>query len=710
MTAGSGRSPLARGDRVAWYRIERLLGSGGFGLTYLATDTNLDRPVAVKEFFPPGLATRLPDNRLEAAGPASDQPFREGLARFLSEARTLVKFSHRSIVRVYSVFEANQTAYLVMEYEDGEDLKTHLAASGRLDEQYLKGIFLQIADGLEQVHQRGFIHRDIKPANIIVRRDGTAVLLDFGATRPAGEVGHTTFVSGGYSPLEQVQRDLPVGPWTDIYSLAATLYSMITGKAPASATRRLAALARNSEDPLQPAAALEGHQYSAAFLGAIDAALEFHAQDRPQTLPEWTALFSPEPVDDVVAQPTHASAARTRSTQPTRPLAWRQRRRRRRVLGGLAAALLGGGLVVALQQWQSHRQIASLWEQAEAGYENGEYVDVALPIYREILALKPAHNDALERIDEIQRLQEALIGRLLRQQRLDSAGSALRVYIDSGAEPSSIRKFSEALASARDAQQIDAEFETIGLLIQADEHAAAAARLNQLSARAPDDSRIASLVALASEGVSRQQRERVIANQRAREAELARQRTESELQRRIEAANRRQRARRAAYDDRIAKVEIALTNGEIVTARRELDIAETYQIDDVELQLLRVRLEREEAFQRDSFSDSDRRYAQQQFEQLERAIEQNNTSAISVLTGGTGSRRQLFTQLLRQYSRVEIDLKNFRVSENPKLARAELEIVSLTMPNGDTVYPSRSYQSTNLEIRRYVDRWTPILW
>ena len=711
MTPGAGRSHLASGELVQWYRIERLLGSGGFGITYLATDTNLDRQVAIKEFFPPDLVTRQADNRLEAASPASDQPYRDGLRRFLIEARTLVKFAHPAIVRVFSVFEANQTAYLVMEYEDGEDLKSHLAVPGRLSEDYLKDIFLQIADGLEQVHQRGFIHRDIKPSNIIVRRDGSAVLLDFGATRPAGEAGHTTYVSGGYTPLEQVQRDLPVGPWTDIYSLAATLYCMITGAAPASATRRLAAMARESADPLLPASELGEASYSAPFLAAVDAALQFHGEDRPQTLPEWTALFAPGLSSPRPDTETRQAGERVgRSSKPVRPLAWRRQRLRRRAGIAIAALLVVGGGAWGMLQWQEHRRVAGMMARAEAGFENGEYVAVALPIYREILAGKPEHPPALARIEEIQRLQEALIRRLLDQQRLASASAALKAYVDSGGEPSSIRKFSEALSSAREQRQTDAEFEAISMLIRENEYATALERLEQLKARVPDDSRTAGLAVLAADGIERQRQRQLAEAERSRAAFQAQQRTDGELQRRIEAANRRQRARRLAYEDRIRKVESALASGEISSARRELEIANTYQIDDALLQQLRVQLEREERFQREAFSEQDQRYAERQFELLARAIEQNNVAAVSSLTESGSNRQRLFARLMRQYSRVEVELKNFRLSTNPKLARAQLKIVSLTLPNGDTVYPSQSYQSTSLELQRYADRWTAVRW
>src|SRR6476620_9134040 len=162
---------LPAGSRLHWYVLERVLGQGGFGITYLAHDTNLDRPVAIKEYLPAEIARRRSD---ASAWPHSDtlaKRYAWGLERFLLEARTLARFDHPNIVRVLSVFEANNTAYMVMRFEEGEDLATLLDRRGTLPQRQLTDCLLPILDGLELVHAAGFIHRDIKPENIYVRRD-----------------------------------------------------------------------------------------------------------------------------------------------------------------------------------------------------------------------------------------------------------------------------------------------------------------------------------------------------------------------------------------------------------------------------------------------------------------------------------------------------------------------------------------------------------
>jgi len=292
---------LQQGEFVQWYRIEELLGRGGFGVTYLATDTNLDHKVAIKEYMPGWAVERMDDNSLHARSDTLKRDFDQGVTNFLREARTLVKFRHPNIVRVMTVFEANNTAYLVMEYEEGEEFKSYVHRGTGMDEASLKHLILKIADGLDQVHQYGFLHRDIKPVNLIIRKDGTPVLLDFGAARPTDSEGsaHTAFVSAGYTPIEQYQegKGMELGPWTDIYSLGATIYYAITGNTPVGPTARLAALVRKSPDPLSPAREVGAGRYTNQFLDAIDAALRFNPQDRPQSLSQWREMLEEDLTD-----------------------------------------------------------------------------------------------------------------------------------------------------------------------------------------------------------------------------------------------------------------------------------------------------------------------------------------------------------------------------------------------------------------------------
>src|SRR5689334_10825046 len=174
---------LPPGTQLHEYRIERVLGHGGFGITYLARDINLDKRVAIKEFLPNDIAARQPDQTVTVRSPESKEAFKWGLDSFIKEARVLGKFSHSSLIPVHRFFEGNNTAYFVMEFAEGVTLATVLKHEGALDEDRLRGILLPILNGLEEVHTRNVLHRDIKPDNIILRDGAPPVLIDFGAAR-----------------------------------------------------------------------------------------------------------------------------------------------------------------------------------------------------------------------------------------------------------------------------------------------------------------------------------------------------------------------------------------------------------------------------------------------------------------------------------------------------------------------------------------------
>ena len=280
---------LPPGLRLADYVIERPLGGGGFGITYLARDSNLQLPVAIKEYFPSELVTRAPDNSVRVRGdnPEHHEQYDWGLERFLDEARALATFRHPNIVRVLRYFRENGTAYIVMEYESGLSLKRWVPQNAPLTRKAVLSIVGPLLDGLEAVHASGFLHRDIKPDNIYVRADGTPVLLDFGAARRvSANRDMTNIVSPGFAPFEQYHSQGNQGPWTDIYSIGAVMYWMATGRKPVESASRV------KQDSMLPAASLaDAAVFGAALLQAIDWALLPDEGKRPQTVAVFRAAI-----------------------------------------------------------------------------------------------------------------------------------------------------------------------------------------------------------------------------------------------------------------------------------------------------------------------------------------------------------------------------------------------------------------------------------
>ena len=282
------RNALPIGHEFEGYRIEGILGVGGFGITYLATEQAIGRKVALKEYLPAGLAMRATEDM--SVRPISHGDIKDyywGLERFRQEAETLVNFHHPNIVAVHRFFECNGTAYLVMQFVEGQSLDQILTRQRVLAEADVMRFVLPILDGLEEVHRVGFLHRDVKPANIYLRTDGTPILLDFSAARQAltrTSVTLTAIVSDGYAPYEQYGSGGQLGPWTDIYGLGAVLYRCISGQRPTQAPDRLSAIVNGQRDPLPPASVVGHGRYNPALLHAIDMAMRVFEKDRPQTV------------------------------------------------------------------------------------------------------------------------------------------------------------------------------------------------------------------------------------------------------------------------------------------------------------------------------------------------------------------------------------------------------------------------------------------
>ena len=327
---------LRPGQVVGRYRIVSVLGQGGFGITYRAQDSELGREVAIKEYLPAALAVRQDGTTVVPRSTSAAEDFAWGRDRFIAEGRTLAAL-HRvpGIVLVHDFLETNGTAYLVMELLGGQTLQARVAGRGPLDAASLEALLRPLLDGLEQVHEAGFLHRDIKPANILLDDQGRPTLIDFGASRAAvagRSQAMTAVFTPGYAAVEQFTAARQ-GPWTDIYGLAATLHFAVTGQPPANAVDRVL------EDTYVPLA--DGRRpFAQNLLAAIDAGLAVRAADRPQSIADWRTLLS-QPVSArpdaqaTVVMPRARTDAATVAPSPPRA-------RRKPAAMALAAVALAG--------------------------------------------------------------------------------------------------------------------------------------------------------------------------------------------------------------------------------------------------------------------------------------------------------------------------------------------------------------------------------
>ena len=279
---------LQPGQLIGRYEIVSVLGQGGFGITYRARDVQLGREVAIKEYLPTALAVRQDGSTVLPRNTKMADDFGWGRERFVTEGRTLASL-HRvpAIVQVFDFLEANGTAYIVMELLHGETLEERITRRGKLAPDDVDRILWPLLDGLEQVHNAGFLHRDIKPANILLDEAGNPTLIDFGASR-AAMAGRSTALTAiftpGYAAAEQM-TSAKQGPWTDIYGLSATLYHAITGQTPPSAFDRML------HDAYEPLAQINPAGFSGGVLAGIDAGLAVAARDRPQSIAGWRPIL-----------------------------------------------------------------------------------------------------------------------------------------------------------------------------------------------------------------------------------------------------------------------------------------------------------------------------------------------------------------------------------------------------------------------------------
>lgn len=271
---------LPAGYKLQDYEITKVLSSGGFSFVYLALDKDKNI-VAIKEYLPTSIALR--DASATVLPNAEDVAlFRHGLKCFFDEGLALAKIEHKNIVRVLNFFRANETVYMVMQYERGKSLQAYiLDHANPVSEKFIRRVFSELSNGLREVHTQKLLHLDIKPANIYIRLDGSPVLLDFGSSRQALSENKArispSYTPGFASPEQYYDRKL-LGPWSDIYSIGATMYSCLTRTSPLAANQRI------KNDLLVPAVKIGKDHYSQELLEIIDNCLDLDYLKRPQSV------------------------------------------------------------------------------------------------------------------------------------------------------------------------------------------------------------------------------------------------------------------------------------------------------------------------------------------------------------------------------------------------------------------------------------------
>ncbi|MBY4721727.1 MULTISPECIES: serine/threonine protein kinase [Burkholderia] len=283
--------PLPLGHRLGELQLDEVLGIGGFGIVYRAFDRTLRRAVAIKEYMPSMLATRGGDYTVSLRSERFAQAFDAGRGAFLNEARLLAQFDHPGLVKVLHFWESHGTAYMVMPFYEGRTLKQLLDGGMRISETQLRSIVGALLGALDTLHRAQCFHRDVALDNVLIRPNGSAILLDFGAARKRiGDLvdDGAMMIKPGYAPIEQYTDDpaFSQGPWTDLYALGAVMHAMITGELPP------AAVVRSIKDTYRPLATRElpaGEVYSPAFLAAVDHALQLRIPDRPESVAAFAA-------------------------------------------------------------------------------------------------------------------------------------------------------------------------------------------------------------------------------------------------------------------------------------------------------------------------------------------------------------------------------------------------------------------------------------
>jgi len=695
MPPATAHCTLAVGKMLNWYRIDAVLGRGGFGVIYRATDTNLDHPVAIKEYVPGESAERDGDTTVRPASAEHADQYRQGLQRFIKEARNLVRFKHPNIVRVMSVFQQNNTAYMVMEFEAGVELGRYLTQPGARDEARLKALIGPVCEGLLEVHRHGFIHRDIKPANILVRPDGSPVLLDFGSARDASLKqgrGMTALVTVGYAPLEQYDdaEHEQQGPWTDVYALGGVLYHAISGNEPIDSARRGSALLNGGRDPLIAAATIGRGRYGARFLAAIDWALEFRIADRPQSVRDWlpALLGQSDPVVRTLPAPEVVRSEQEGADsegEPTR----------------LAPRVPGEAF-----RNPTSRRHAPPSRRATAEGAPSSAAGPDAPGARSRSTRPVRHGDrttgSVVRRPSGPDVERGLAGRSVpRDWRRVLPTSVLGVALAAsggwwlmrdGAPPDPPAR---AEATGTDADTLASQRERSADLDRRER----AFDERQALARREAERALATRKA-------RLEAERQEAERAEREAELRRaarlRAAEAERSRALASASRR-------FTSALDAADQALDERRPGAAREALEQAAASGFSGQRLGEVSDRLEAVLAEMRRPVSDAEFDEVVGRFDRLKRGIEDKDLATVDALTEPS-EQNGLFAQLSERFEALNMEITGIRVRNADKSVSANLRIRDMLRENGDLAVPSEAFRDREITSRLVDGEWSPIVW
>ena len=282
---------LPSGTMIDHYRLDYVLGGGGFSIVYLATDIRNDEKIVIKEYYPAKLATRDDNMHVIAKDDGSEKYFRQGRKLFFQEASILASINHPNVVEILGFSQAYDTIYTAMRYEKGLSLQAYIKKHGKgRSEKFILSVFIPILKGLKAVHEIGLLHLDIKPGNIYLRQSSAPILLDFGAAHKLRlSAGSRLFpvVSHGFSPPEQTRKNAKLGPWTDLYAIGPSMRACIEAKPPVPAKDRM------QNKTMAPMAHKYKKHYTKDLLKAIDWAMELKIDDRPESIDEFLNVLIP---------------------------------------------------------------------------------------------------------------------------------------------------------------------------------------------------------------------------------------------------------------------------------------------------------------------------------------------------------------------------------------------------------------------------------